>query len=362
MATLPSRGRLPTVFAVLIILTMAVLLATGFDDQGPRRPASRLASMPLAGDDADSALFAARHLAPGRPTTNCLTIVNGSEAGGTVRLTATDLSGGLVGHLRMRVEVGGGGRFGDCAGFSGVVVYDGPLTGLAADRSTTPGVSTGWSPDAGESRTYRITVEVPDDNALQHSSGGATLTWLRGSPVSATTPTPATGPGRQPSAPPGSPATSPPHQPGMPDTPEEQPPTSAAPAAPDPTSSASPAHVPSRGVSSHGASAGAVPTRTVGPTTSDPVRADDGSRPRSEAESGGVGGVLSRTARIALQLLSETARHPWYVLASLTAMWLFLFFADRSAKKDPKLTLAPMTRDPYLWFPPDQEDNDGEKH
>jgi hypothetical protein len=69
-----------------------------------------------------------------------------------------------------------------------MTVFDGPLTDLAATGARTPGVSTGWVPSAGEARTYRLTVEVSDNDRLQRSSGSATLTWLRGRTSEVNTP------------------------------------------------------------------------------------------------------------------------------------------------------------------------------
>jgi hypothetical protein len=63
-------------------------------------------------------------------------------------------------------------------------------------------------------------------------------------------------------------------------------------------------------------------------------------------------------AKTAGKLLDAMARHPWYLMMSLTSMWTFLLAADRIQKRDPKLALAPMTRDPHLMFPSDDEEDD----
>ncbi len=215
----------------------------------------------------------------------------------------------------------------------------GPLTGLAA---STTGIATGWAPAAGETRTYRLTVEVADDSSLQHSSGSGTLTWLRGSgPVITTPPSP------QPTiAAPTAPTTAP-------TTPLTSAPT-ASPATPDSLveadgrqdqASVRRTQAPVHDAASSSNSPEANPARPGGPaggSTTDAAPALDSWHAAAKK--------VADAVDVAFELVGATARQPWYVLASLALMWLFLFAADRSEKLDPEPA--------YLSFPPDDEDGD----
>ena len=303
-------------FPAALLATAAasgVLLFTalGDDDSAPE-----LARLSLTGADTGSALFAARQLVPGQAVSNCLPIVNGNTADrGDVRLAAADLTGALVPGLRIRVELGTGGTRGDCTGFTGATVFDGPLSGLAVGGT---GISTGWTPAAGETRTYRLTVQVADDNALQHTSAGATLTWLRDSRPAVPTPT---GP--------------------QPTTPATTTPTGEAEGRQD---QASVRRTQAPGVfdaaSSSGGS-GSNPARPGSGSTGATGAADDFWPSAADA--------VADAIDVALKLVGATAKHPWYLVGSVGLMWLFLFAADRSEKSK---------RGPYLRFPPDSEDDD----
>jgi hypothetical protein len=258
----------------------------------------QLAQMSLAAGDGSPALFTAAQLVPGHEVSNCLQITDGPGNGRPVRFAAAGLSGSLVSGLRMRVEVGTGGSLNNCAGFTGRTVFDGPLTTLARAGST--GIATGWTPASRETRTYRLTVEVADDNALQHVTGGATFTWLTTAVDPEDPPSPGMPPATAPSA---SPSPTPPATSATPYAPTQAPHTPPAP-------------------------------------------------PASSRRS-----AIATAIDAATRLLVEAARRPWCPLLSIAVAWLFLLIADRSDRRDPKLALAPVVRHPYLVFPPDNKDD-----
>ncbi|MBL7261159.1 hypothetical protein [Paractinoplanes lichenicola] len=332
---------MPARFSSAALVTAAaagvlVLGSLGGRDSG----ATELAQISLAAGDGSGALFSARQLVPGREVSNCVRI---THAGREVSLQAADLSGPLVAGLRLRVELGTGGTLGDCSGFSGRTVFEGPLTGLAV----TGGVATGWTPATTETRTYRLTVEVADDDQFQRAAGTATFRWLLdpGPAATPTTPTPT-------SPAPSSPA-----------------PSSPAASSPTPTTSAPSSAVPSSAVPTRGAPVAGQPAAT--PSTAapavvpvDPARSAD-PVPELEPQPAETGRSrwsesLGAVVRGAWQLLDATARHPWHLLFSLAAMWLLLFAVDRSDRRDPKLALAPVLREPYLEFTDNNEVDRGE--
>ena len=61
----------------------------------------------------------------------------------------------------------------------------------------------------------------------------------------------------------------------------------------------------------------------------------------------------------AAQVAIGAARHGGVPIVALVAVFLFILFQDQLDRRDPKLALAPMTGDPYLYFEPDEPDDTG---
>lgn len=287
--------------------------------------AAELAAVQLSDDDGDGALFAADQMTPGHPVTNCLRVTYGAAADGVrVRLLAKNASGSLAAALNVRVDMGTGGQFGDCTGFAGTPIYDGTLAGLGAGSAAEPGADTGWAPLPGEERTFRLTATVPDDGTVQGATASATLTWvvLTGSAVEPTKPPTDSAPTPEQSAPAPEPAAT------VPPTPD--------------AATADPTTAPMRG--------GDVPAGgSVG--TAGQSQPDRASRPGGlRGAVAAVGRILGRTGEIGLDIGVRTARHGGFPLASLAAMTIFLLAQDRIDRRDPKLALAPVSREPYLRF------------
>ncbi|MEA2310263.1 MAG: hypothetical protein QOE28_231, partial [Solirubrobacteraceae bacterium] len=148
-----------------------------------------------ASDDGGTALLRADHLVPGRSVSGTISLGNVGESGGELSLvqTALDDVQGRGGGVLSRALVLDVDRLGSAAGR----VYHGPLAGQ-------PALDLGLFP-AGGSRTYRLTLTLPDtgrppgplsgDNALMGAS--VTVGWLWGTETAgpATTPTAAATPG-----------------------------------------------------------------------------------------------------------------------------------------------------------------------
>ena len=120
-ATVGRRGQ--GVLAMLAFGAVA-LLAVALAGRSGTAPPGRVAligAINLTDDDGDTALFAAAELGPGSSVTRCLRVTYSGPGGtGPVRLLATGLSGPLLAHLTVRVDVGTGGGFAGCGGFSGL--------------------------------------------------------------------------------------------------------------------------------------------------------------------------------------------------------------------------------------------------
>ena len=135
----------------------------------------------LTDDDSGTALFTLSGLQPGSTGQRCLTVTYRGTLGARVKLFVTpgSVTGtGLDAYLVLRVEEGSGGSNSSCAGFSGTQISSSTLgsMGLAATNSAT-GLGT-WAPTAaGQSRVYRFTYSLQDDNAAQGLNCQASFTW-----------------------------------------------------------------------------------------------------------------------------------------------------------------------------------------
>jgi hypothetical protein len=253
---------------------------------------SALAAADLTDDDAGQALFTTGQLLPGSVVTNCLFVeYAGPLTVGKVRLGVDNVAGPLAHKLTIKIEQGVGGRFGDCAGFTGAPIYDGPLAELSAAPAapaaasaapappaaivpSTPGVETGWTPRSGEGRTYQITVTVAA-NVAQGLSCTATFRW---------------------------------------ELVDETPDASTAPAVPTPT-----------------------------PTAPKPDSAPQSGWTSAVEAAKALGGGVVKVAKL-------TARHSGLVGGWLVVIVLFMAVQNRIDARDPKLALAPLVPEPYLYF------------
>ena len=329
-------------FAMLVFgsLSLVLIALAAPDEPVPVPvPAAQLASVALTDDDGDQALFTDTELAPGRPVTRCLEVRYAGPAGpGDVHLVADDVTGTLADALQVQVDRGTGGSFASCAGFTGSRVFDGTLTGLV--DATEVGVPTGWVPGATDQRTYRITVEVPAGSEPGRTST-ATFRWLV---VPGSAPPPTTDP------PTGAPPTTGPTTAPVPAPPPTAPPTSLPTAAPIPAPpTAAPTTRPAAGppTTARRSPGGSAPRGAPAPVH----------RPQSAA--GKLGAVVQQVFGDAAEVATGAARHGGVPIVALVAVFVFILFQDQLDRRDPKLALAPMTGDPYLYFAPDEPDDTG---
>jgi hypothetical protein len=115
-------------------------------------------------------------------TTKCIVVsYGGNVAAGPVKLYGGAVSGTLGPSLLFTVEVGTGGSYSSCTGFSGsTLVTDVALSTFGATyTSYANGLSSGWSPAVGESRTFRISYRLSTaaSDAMQGATCGMPFTW-----------------------------------------------------------------------------------------------------------------------------------------------------------------------------------------
>ncbi len=168
--------------AVVGFLVMGVSRAAFFDTTTNDSNSFDAGTVVLVDDDSGSAMFSVSGMAGGDTAAECIAVTyNGSITPSDVVLyvAAGDLSGtGLDDYLNLTVERGTGGSFGDCTGFSGTSIYSGTLDGFTAastDFASGAGLWTAAAP--GDSRVYRFTATLQDDNAAQSLNATVTFTW-----------------------------------------------------------------------------------------------------------------------------------------------------------------------------------------
>ena len=136
----------------------------------------------LANDSSGSAMFTVTGMKPGSSNVKCISVTySGSLVPATINLYGVVAGTGLATYLTTTIEIGTGGSFSSCTGFTPTsTIY----TGTVANFSTTytnfaTGLAT-WSPSSTpDSRTFRFTTTLPSGtvNAAQGLNATATFTW-----------------------------------------------------------------------------------------------------------------------------------------------------------------------------------------
>ena len=135
-------------------------------------------------DGPGSAMFTVGNMAPLDTVIECIVVTySGSLLPSEVNLYGVSGGTGLDLYLDLTVEEGTGGQFGDCSfggGFTpiGPAIFTGTLATFASSHFNFGNGAGVWDPAANpESRTYRFTVTLQDDNGAQGLGATATFTW-----------------------------------------------------------------------------------------------------------------------------------------------------------------------------------------
>ena len=141
-------------------------------------------SVAIEDDDAGSVLFNVSGMVPNDTAVNCIEVTYQGDVTPSAPIqlyrSGANTGDGLDQYLDLDIEIGTGGSFGSCGGFTpSSTLFTNTLQSFAAthlDYATALG--TGWSPTgAGQSRTFRFTLTQQDDNAAQGLSAGFGFTW-----------------------------------------------------------------------------------------------------------------------------------------------------------------------------------------
>lgn len=133
----------------------------------------------LTDDDSGTAMFSATNMSPGTPVVDCITVTySGDQLPAPVRLYGST-TGTLDTYLDTTVEIGTGGSFGDCTGFTPTsTLFNNTLANFAATNTDwSSGLATFTAAANPTSRTFRFTIEVQDNPAAQGDSATADFTF-----------------------------------------------------------------------------------------------------------------------------------------------------------------------------------------
>jgi hypothetical protein len=177
-----SLIRLTAVATAMLMLTVLIVTHSeaAFSDTTVNTANSfTTGSVVLSDDDTGSALFTAASVSPGVPVVECISVTySGTLTPADIRMYGTS-SGVLAGFLDTTIEVGTGGGYLNCAGFTPTsTIYTGTLTGFSGTHTNwATGLAVFTAAASPTSTTLRFTVDVQNVPAAQGQTGGADFTF-----------------------------------------------------------------------------------------------------------------------------------------------------------------------------------------
>jgi hypothetical protein len=339
------RAAAPRVLYLTVVLgVLTTLSAWALASALPAsRTATNVAPAELSSDDGGAALFQLADLAPGKAESRCIAVSYDGPGRADIRLVGNAAGSALREFLRLRVEAGSGGRFGDCSGFAGAPLFDGSLAEFVGRHHDYDSGLVALAPAQTGSTTFRLRVALDDDAAPQAGTATASFAWEAGrdAPI-------AVAPLRAPPQPGGADADASPSPRQVPDaddhpargTPDggrAAPSTAPSPVAADPSTRTQPRRDRSR-----------PPGRTQRPAPS--VTA--GEAPRAARRSSPASNLGSRIVEAISKLVMPVVQRTAFPLILLIVAGLFLLVQDRIDRRDPKLAHAPLHARPDLPFLP----------
>ncbi len=177
-----SLVRLTAVATSLLMLTVLIVTSSqaAFSDTTDNTTNSfATGSVIITDDDTGSALFTASAMTPGVPVVECITLTySGTLTPADIRMYGTS-SGALAPYLDTTIEIGTGGSYGNCTGFTPTsTLYTGTLTNYSTTHTNwATGLATFTAAANPTSRTLRFTVDVQNDPAAQGQSATADFTF-----------------------------------------------------------------------------------------------------------------------------------------------------------------------------------------
>ena len=174
--------RVAAIAVALLMLTVLIVTRSqaAFSDTTVNTPNSFASgSVVITDDDLGSALFTATGMSPGNPVIDCIVVTySGTLTPADVRMYGTS-SAALAPFLDTTIEIGTGGSFGNCSGFTPTsTLYTGTLDNYSTTHTNwATGLAAFTAASNPTVRTFRFTLDVQDNNAAQSLSADAEFTW-----------------------------------------------------------------------------------------------------------------------------------------------------------------------------------------
>ncbi len=185
--SLPRIARRTLIGAIAILATLMMANARSADalyavtiTSGPGASSAGASPVEIGSDDIGVAMFDGSLMVTGGTLQSCVVLTySGSDIPRGVSLYGLVSGDGLDEYLDLTIEVGSGGQFGDCAGFTpSATLFSGTVEGFAAAHTDYSNGLQGWSPaGSAESRTYMFTVGLRDDNGAQGKTVAVDFIW-----------------------------------------------------------------------------------------------------------------------------------------------------------------------------------------
>jgi hypothetical protein len=162
--------------SALLIATLVVNRSSGALSAEGTSAGTSISSgtISIVDDDQGRSLFDLSAMAPGRPVVRCIEVVYDGTILPVDLAMKAEAGGTLAPFLDVMVDEGTGGTFENCDGFSVIrPVFSGSL-GELADAEWLP---LGRMVNVGDSRSFRIRLELEDTNAALGQSTSADFIW-----------------------------------------------------------------------------------------------------------------------------------------------------------------------------------------
>lgn len=167
--------------AVLLVVVLTVTRSHAAFTATTANSASSLATgnVALTDDDSGTAMFAVTGMSPASSVSKCLVVTySGSIVPAPVRLYGVS-TGSLATYLDTTIEIGSGGSFADCTGFTpSSTLFSGTLASFSATHTNwSSGIAAFTSATTPTSRTIRVTFAVQNNQSAQSLSSTVGFTF-----------------------------------------------------------------------------------------------------------------------------------------------------------------------------------------
>lgn len=174
--------RVMAVAVALLMLTILIVTRSqaAFSDTTVN-PSNSFAtgSVTITDDDSGTALYTLTDMSPANPVVDCIEVTySGTLTPADVRIYGTS-SGALAPFLDTTIEIGTGGSFGDCTGFTPTsTLFNNTLDNYSTTHTNwATGLAAFTAASNPTVRVFRFTVDVQNNPAAQGLSGNADFTW-----------------------------------------------------------------------------------------------------------------------------------------------------------------------------------------